>query len=80
NKAYTANNLDMMLQERTKTFINNPDYNQIQPSKISISKIFDWYQSDFKDVISFLNNYSSSKINSSANISYLEYDWALNKQ
>ncbi|WP_235295897.1 DUF547 domain-containing protein [Portibacter marinus] len=78
NKAFTADNMNSLLEKQTKSFINNDKYNKIQKKKIEVSKIFDWYGKDFDDKIAFLNKYSDTKIDADAAISYTEYDWSLN--
>ena len=78
NKAFTAANLNSMLEQRTKAFINS-NLNTITASKISLSKIFDWYKEDFGNVISFVNKYATTKVNANATIAYNDYNWALNK-
>ena len=55
--------------------------NGISPDKAAVSSIFKWYKGDFTEngtLIDFLNKYSPVKIKSSAEISYLDYDWSLN--
>ena len=79
NEAFTEANLHNLLEVQTKMFINDKNLNDIQPDKIIVSKIFDWYKEDFKDLIAFLNTYSDTSISPDAAISYLAYDWALNK-
>jgi hypothetical protein len=78
NKAWTAQNLNANLEQQTKSFINNTKFNQITATEVKVSKIFDWYGSDFSNLIAYLNKYSSVKIDAKAKISYLEYNWALN--
>ena len=78
NKAFTPTNLESLLEIQTKAFINNQKYNQITADRIQISKIFDWYGSDFKDLVSFLNKYSVVAINADAKIEFSDYDWSLN--
>lgn len=80
NKAFTAENLNDLLEKQTRSFINDQSYNQISSNSIQISKIFEWYQDDFDQLIHFLNKYSQIEIKSSAKISYKQYDWGLNKQ
>ena len=79
-QAYTADNLESLLAERTKSFINNRQYNQISTSGAEVSKIFDWYGSDFGDLVSYLNKYSNTSIKKNASVSFKEYDWSLNSQ
>ncbi len=79
NKAYTASNLNSLLESQTKRFINDNSMNSITATNPQISNIFDWYKVDFGNVISFLNKYSNTQIESSAKISYKDYNWNLNK-
>lgn len=78
NLAFTEQNIDDLLTERTSNFINNSEFNTFKKDQASISKIFEWYASDFGDLVSFLNRYSDTKLNSGARISFREYDWKLN--
>lgn len=78
NQAWMPATLDAQLEQRAKSFVNNPAYNTIKTSNIQVSKIFEWYNQDFGNLISFLNNYSATTIKSGAAIAYREYDWALN--
>lgn len=78
NAAYTASNLESLLESQTRKFINDSDYNKISEGSISVSKIFDWYKVDFGDLISYLNKYSKTKIGNDAKVSFEEYNWALN--
>lgn len=80
NEAYTAANLNALLDHRTRAFINDQAYNKITPASVKLSKIFDWYAVDFGNLISFLNQYSRTKIQFNASVDYLNYDWSLNKQ
>ncbi len=77
NTAFTQANLQSLLDKRTKNFINSP-FNEISANKIIVSKLFDWYQVDFGNVITYLNKYADKKINTGASISYKDYDWSLN--
>jgi hypothetical protein len=82
NEAYTEAKLNQQLATVAKSFINDKTKNTITSNKIEISKIFDWFEGDFKtkgSVIDFLNQYSAVKINSSAKINYKEYNWNLNE-
>jgi len=79
NKAFTEQNIDQLLDQITKAFINNSVSNTINAKEVQVSKIFDWYGEDFGDLIGYLNKYSSTKINSGAKISFKDYDWSLNE-
>lgn len=81
NRAYTADNLEDLLNSMAKNFINNPAKNNIAEKNAEISKIFEWYADDFKTegtLVDFLNKYSTRKLTSTANISYKDYNWELN--
>ena len=78
NGAMTAANVNSTLEKLTKQFVNNTAANQISAGSASLSKIFEWYASDFGNLTAFINKYSTQKLDSGASISYVDYDWALN--
>gem|GEM_PF-2693155 len=79
NRAYTANNLESLLESRAKSFINNSKYNQLNKNSITVSKIFEWYREDFTpDLLSYIKKYSTTEIDSDAAIKFKDYNWALN--
>ena len=81
NEAFTANKIEEQLERVTKEFVNS-DKNEISKNSVKLSSIFDWYKKDFKEngtVIDYVNQYSNTKINSGASVSYKEYDWNLNE-
>ena len=83
NMAYTADNIETLLEKATKDFISDFDKNKISKENVQLSKIFDWYKKDFTkngSLIDYINQYSKVKIDSDAKIFYLEYDWNLNEQ
>ncbi|MEM0518171.1 DUF547 domain-containing protein [Aequorivita flava] len=84
DEAYTAAKINEQLDRATNEFINS-DKNDISASNPKVSSIFDWYAKDYKvngkqDVIAFINQYSNTKINANATLSYKNYDWNLNDQ
>ena len=72
DKAYTAADLDQILDMRTKSFITS------MPNSIAVSKIFEWYKNDFGDVINFINKYADIKLAANTRLTYSEYNWSLN--
>jgi len=83
NLAYTSENIDSLLEQTAKGFINNPNKNKISESSLQLSKIFKWYKEDFTKngtLIDYLNRYSKIKIHPNATVTYLDYDWGLNEQ
>ncbi len=84
NRAYTSMNINEALEERTREFINDPQRNQITSSLVKISQVFEWYRDDFEsnniDVVDFINQYTTVKINRIPKNAYITYDWSLNKK
>jgi hypothetical protein len=78
NEAFFSKSLDAQLDAVTKKFINNTKFQSITPSRLTLSKIFDWYAVDFGEIVTFMNKYSTIKVNKNATIAYKDYDWALN--
>jgi hypothetical protein len=78
NEAFTAKNVQDLLEKRTRAFVRSSAMSLSQ-KEVKISKIFEWYSTDFGDLVAFLNRYASVKINPDAKIQYQEYDWKLNQ-
>jgi len=82
NCAYEAKSLTDQLDQAAREFINDTSKNSISESKITISKIFKWFKSDFPKgdaFINYLNKYSTVKIFPDININYKTYNWSLNE-
>jgi hypothetical protein len=82
NRAFTTENVNVELDKLTKGFIKDRSRNQITPNDIKLSKIFSWFKADFTkkgSLIDWINKYSEVKVKSTAKVSYLKYDWNLNK-
>lgn len=78
NEAFTAKNVQKLLENRTRAFVRSSAMN-LSEKEVKISKIFEWYATDFGDLVAFLNRYSNVKIAPDAKILYQEYDWKLNQ-
>lgn len=79
NEAFTKENVNNLMNRQTKRFVNNTSYNDINDKSVVVSKIFDWYKEDFGSLVEFLNQYSEVKIESKAQVNFMEYNWALNE-
>lgn len=59
---YNASTLETQLEQVTTDFIRSSE-NKIQSTKVQLSKIFEWYKSDFENdegsLMDFLNKYSN---------------------
>lgn len=83
NKAYNKDNLNTLLDQQTRAFVNDVNHNTLGAKSISISNLFDWYKADFEKnggVINFLNKYAKTPIDSDAKVGFKDYNWNLNEQ
>lgn len=85
NRAITPENLEQILDERTKISLNDPDFIQVDHAKkkAGISEIFKWYKEDFggsSNFRDFLNQYRKEKIPEAYAIDHYPYDWSLNEK
>ena len=80
NRAWTADRLTTQLEQQASGFINNPNFNQLSTEGAKISKIFEWYAEDFgSDIVDYLNKYSKTKVKPGGAVTYLDYNWELNR-
>ena len=82
-EAFTAEKLEVQLQEQGELFINDPERNKISSKRVKLSKIFSWFKGDFTkkgSLVEYLNQFSKTTIEPKAKLSYLDYDWGLNEQ
>ena len=103
NEAYSAEELDLQLDDQTRKFITSSQGFKIdrEQKKVYLSSIFKWYGQDWiasygtenkftgskkqKAVLNFISQYLNSQDRQyleqgKYKISYLDYDWSLNKQ
>jgi stage V sporulation protein SpoVS len=78
NEAFTGDNVQKLLEQRTKQFINS-SRTVVEKDGLKVSKIFEWYAKDFGNVVDFVNKYAKVKAAKTAKVTYLEYDWGLNE-
>ena len=82
NTAFYAHSMEEQLETATHDFINDPIRNQINQNEMVISRIFQWFASDFgskSERHAFIRNYALTKVNENAKIHFLNYDWRLNE-
>jgi Protein of unknown function, DUF547 len=77
NEAFTAENVNKLLESRTKQFINS-SRTVIEKDAIKVSKVFEWYAKDFGNIVDFVNKYAKVKAAKTAKVTYIDYDWSLN--
>jgi hypothetical protein len=86
--AYTEENVQAMLEEETRNYLNSQRGMRIDSAAqtLYLSKIFDWFADDFikhsGSVLEFIKSYHSPEVllflKRNPKISYLDYSWALN--
>ena len=83
NKAFTVLNVEKELDRLTKAFFKSSNV-KLDEKSAELSKIFEWYADDFiqesESVLKFVAQYSEMKFHPKVKVSYLEYNWKLNKQ
>lgn len=84
--AYQADKLDEQLDEKTRQALNSNSFVRVNKNqkKVELSKIFDWYNSDFTrdqaSLLAYVNQYRTPKIPADYQVSHYEYNWELNDQ
>lgn len=86
DKVFTAKNMNMLLNQLAKRYINQPKGVWFHKGKLRLSSIYEWYQSDFgdqKSLFKHLETYASPPLATQLKTfkgkpSYA-YDWKLNK-
>jgi len=84
--AYTADDIDNLLTQAARQYVNSPRGVTISHHKLILSSIYKWYQDDFggseQAVINSISQYAQPKLKEQlSNIHSVEsyhYDWSLN--
>lgn len=78
--------LEQQLNRVTKEFINSEKHVKVSANqrKVELSQIFKWYEKDFLEkkmsLIDYINEYRVEKIPTNYDVTFLDYDWALNQK
>jgi hypothetical protein len=86
-KAFTAANLDALLTQGARDYINHPRGANVRGGKLQLSRIYSWYRSDFgandAEVIRHIATYAEPKLKKQLadidTIDGYDYDWSLNE-
>lgn len=84
--AYSSETLELRLDAAARAYINDPRGVTIKGRKVTVSKIYDWFQEDFggstQSVLDHLKRYAeptlAERLNSIGDIQDADYDWSLN--
>ncbi|MFT4660112.1 MAG: hypothetical protein ACI8XB_000370 [Patiriisocius sp.] len=82
NYAFIDVKLNAQLEESAVEFMNDPVRNVVTKDNAQISKIFDWFKGDFTkngSLKAYINKYSKIKVSEEGKLSYMDYNWKLNK-
>ncbi len=85
-RAYTRDNLDELLDEGARDYVNHPRGAEWKDGRLTVSSIYDWYREDFggteAGVASHLLRYArpelAERLRGHAGALDHEYDWSLN--
>lgn len=85
--AFTGDNLERMLEDSARSYINHPRGVKLEDGKVTLSRIFKWYRSDFgdsdADVLKHVAKYAApslkKKLANADDIDGYDYDWSLNE-
>ncbi len=81
-EAYKADKLDNQLKDQAVRYITGP-HNEISEERMSLSKIFKWFNSDFTtngSLVDFIKPYTPVAIDEKTKIFFKDYNWGLNVQ
>ena len=88
NRPFEGDRLEAQLDQLTREFINDPKSTFVKDNTLFVSKIFDWFDEDFNDnPLHFVRQYAGERLKkdldaagSDIRVSYLRYDWSLNRR
>lgn len=82
NSAYFPEGLEENLTKRTSYVLNLDWFVRVKKKRLELSKIFEWYRSDFetegKKLVDYVNQFREMKIDTKG-VGFYEYDWSLNE-
>ena len=85
HRIFLPETLDLQLEEKTKSFINDKNnvYIDSDVQVIYLNKIFKWYKKDYNNVRKFLIKYLEENLSykdiKDYKIKYYKYDWSSNQ-
>ncbi|MEM7376468.1 MAG: DUF547 domain-containing protein [Pseudomonadota bacterium] len=86
--AFTAERLDIQLEDSIVRFLSDRSRNRLRGEDLQVSKIFDWYGDDWDDLTAFFARHAVILADDAAgqrlirngayDLDFLSYDWDLN--
>lgn len=81
-EAFRGPRLDEQLDAACARALGNPRWVRVEGDRLVVSRIFDWYKSDFErdsgSVAKFISRYRDDVDAAAGDIRYADYDWSLN--
>jgi hypothetical protein len=87
--------VDRQFEDVTRAVLSSPDYVRVEKGKLMVTRIMDWYGSDFlkegykgseKNLAAFIRKYTREDVRrwiesqtSTADVKFMKYDWSLNR-
>lgn len=89
SEAFTAANLERLLDAGARQFVNERRNVYVNGASVTMSEIFKWYEGDFKwkapSLLAFAKIYAApalravlEKLPTTVRLKYFDYDWAIN--
>ncbi|MBI4815272.1 MAG: DUF547 domain-containing protein [Deltaproteobacteria bacterium] len=85
NKPYSGSDSDKRMDAATKRYVKSAAGARVSDGAVQLSEIFKWYEADFggaKGVVDFVKKHlgeDAKKLGDAPKVSFLTYDWDLNK-
>lgn len=79
--AYTGAGIDEQLDEATRRALSDPRWARVENGTVKVTKVLDWYGSDFDSVPDFVARHASPELGNAlkaGDLEFLDYDWSLN--
>lgn len=86
SRAFSAATLERTLDRLTRAFINSRHGVQLSGGKVKVSRLFQWYEGDFKAAAGSAGKYLAryhkkhAGLLARGGLGYLRYDWSINKK
>lgn len=86
DRAFTAQNVERLLDEAARAYVNHPRGVRIEGGRLIASSLYDWYAKDFRaeegGLLGHLGRYAmpalAAELKTFGRVSRYTYDWALN--
>jgi hypothetical protein len=87
SRPYSGSDLEDRLERATRRYLESPHGARVAPGVLTLSKIFEWYASDFSGmegvkrfVTRRLSARARKRLSDPFEVRFMEYDWNLNRQ